>query len=409
MGLFEWMFGKKKDNGIVNRFEMVSDVGEGFYSWDGNVYKSDIVRSCIRPKAKAIGKLVAKHIRDNANEFKINPDAYLRFILEEPNPLMTGQVMQEKLATQLELNNNAFAYIKRDELGYATEIYPIPCVSIEVVENSVGDVFLKFYFRNGKRMTIPYVDIIHLRKDFNDDDFFGEHPGQALAPLMEIVNTTDQGIVKAIKNSSIIKWILKFKSVLKEEDVDAQVKKFVKNYMSIENQSGGAASSDPRYDLEQVKPEAFVPDSKQMQETFQRILNFFNTNEKIIQSKYTEDEWNAYYESEIEPLAMQLAGEYTRKLFSRRERGFGNKIIFESSSLQYASMSTKMDLLQMVDRGAMTPNEWRGILSLGPIENGDKPIRRLDTAEVKEGNVITSEGGDKSGEDGAKGNPDPEN
>lgn len=400
MGLLEKMFGRKPKEKVTTRFEMISEEGEGFYSWDGGLYKSDIVRSCIRPKAKATGKLIAKHIRDNSNEFKINPDPQLRFILEEPNPLMTGQVLQEKLATQLELNNNAFAYIKRDELGRPTEIYPIPCLSIEVVENALGDIFLKFYFRNGNRMTIPYVDIIHLRKDFNEDDFFGDHPGQALSSLMEVVNTTDQGIIKAIKNSSIIKWILKFKSVLKDEDVESQIKKFVKNYMSIDNVNGGAASSDPRYDLEQVKPEAFVPDSKQMQETFQRILNFFNTNEKIIQSKYTEDEWNAYYESEIEPLSMQLAGEYTRKFFSRRERGHGNKIIFEASSLQYASMSTKMALLQMVDRGAMTPNEWRSILSLGPIEGGDKPIRRLDTALVHEGNVI--KGGDGSEKDGNK-------
>ncbi|MRB31452.1 phage portal protein, partial [Bacillus thuringiensis] len=83
---------------------------------------------------------------------------------------------------------------------------------------------------------------------------------------------------------------LKFKSVLKQEDIDSQVKNFVNNYLNISN-DGGAASSDPRYDLEQVKPEAFVPDSKQMQETVQRIYNFFNTNEKIIQSKYNEDEW----------------------------------------------------------------------------------------------------------------------
>lgn len=399
MGLFEKMFGKKKNEVITTtRYEMVNDQGEGFYSWNGTLFQSDIIRACIRPKAKAVGKLVAKHIRDNANEFKINPDPYLRFILEEPNPLMTGQVMQEKLATQLELNNNAFAYIKRDDLGYATEIYPIPCVSIEVVENKSSDIFLKFYFRNGKRMTIPYTDIIHLRKDFNEDDFFGEHPGDALSSLMEVVNTTDQGIVKAIKNSAIIKWILKFKSVLKQEDIDLQVGNFIKNYLSIDNLNGGAAATDPRYDLEQVKNEAFVPDSKQMQETIQRIYNFFNTNEKIIQSKYTEDEWNAYYESEIEPLAVQLAGEYTRKLFSRRERGFGNKIVFEASSLQYASMATKMNLVQMVDRGAMTPNEWRSILSLSPIEGGDKPIRRLDTA-------IVGEGGETNGQNGTKGTP----
>ncbi|PER85864.1 phage portal protein [Bacillus thuringiensis] len=396
MGLLDKIFGKKQAQTAksYNRYEMISDTGGGFFSWSGDIYQSDIIRACIRPKAKAVGKLVAKHIRDNNTEFKVNPEPYIRFLLEEPNPLMTGQMFQEKMTNQLELNHNAFAYIKRDDLGYASEIYPIPCTTVEVVEGTYGDIFLKFYFRNGKQMTVPYTDVIHLRKDFNENDFFGEHPGKALSQLMEIVTTTDQGIVKAIKNSAVVKWILKFKSVLKQEDIDMQVKNFVNNYLNIAN-DGGAASSDPRYDLEQVKPEAFVPDSKQMQETVQRIYNFFNTNERIIQSKYNEDEWNAYYESEIEPLAMQLAGEFTRKLFSRKERGFGNKIIFESSSLQYASMKTKMDLVQMVDRGALVPNEWRAILSLGPIEGGDKPIRRLDTALVKEGKV-TDEGGDNN-------------
>ncbi|PFC97172.1 phage portal protein [Bacillus cereus] len=377
---------------------MINDNGGGFFSWHGDIYQSDIIRACIRPKAKAVGKLIAKHIRDNGNEFKINPEPYIRFILEEPNPLMTGQMFQEKMAIQLELNHNAFAYIKRDDYGYATEIYPIPCTTVEVVEGAYGDIFLKFYFKNGKQMTIPYADVIHLRKDFNDNDFFGEHPGNALSQLMEIVTTTDQGIVKAIKNSAVVKWILKFKSVLKQEDIDNQVKNFVNNYLNIAN-DGGAASSDPRYDLEQVKPEAFVPDSKQMQETVQRIYNFFNTNEKIIQSKYDENEWVSYFESEIEPLALQLSGEFTRKLFTKRERGSGNKIIFESSNLQHASMSTKLNLTQFVDRGMMTPNEVRRILNMGPIEGGDRVLMRLDMAPIdSENDAITKENDTKDTE-----------
>lgn len=36
----------------------------------------------------------------------------------------------------------------------------------------------------------------------------------------------------------------------------------------------------------------------------------------------------------------------------------------------------------MVDRGAMTPNEWRATLNMAPIEGGDEPIRRLDTQVV---------------------------
>jgi HK97 family phage portal protein len=393
VGLFQKIFGSKKSpiESTTTRFELISDIGNGFYSWNGNVYKSDIVRACIRPKSRSIGKLIAKHIRNGANGFQVNPEPYLRFILEEPNPLMTGQMFQEKMATQLDLNNNAFAYIKKDELGYASEIYPIPCKTVEVKEGKHGDIFLKFYFRTGKTMTVPYTDVIHLRQDFNDNDFFGDHPGDVLSPLMEIVSTTDQGIVKAIRNGAVIKWILKFKQVLKQEDIDKQVKNFVDNYLAIDNPNvGGAAYSDPRYEVEQVEPKDYVPNEKQMQETVQRLYSFFNTNDKIVQSKYTEDEWNAYYESVIEPIAMQLSGEFTRKLFTRNERGYGNKIIFEASSLQYASMSTKLNLVQMVDRGAMTPNEWRFVLNMGPIEGGDQPVRRLDTAVVN--NTSTSTG-----------------
>ena len=154
--------------------------------------------------------------------------------------------------------------------------------------------------------------------------------------------------------------------------------------MSIENDLG-AAATDPKFDAEQVKPHDYVPNAAQMDRTMKRIYNFFNTNEKIVQSKYDENEWVAYYESEIEPLAKQMSLEFTRKLFSRKERGFGNKIIFSANSLQYASMKTKLGLVAMVDRGAMTPNEWREVMNLGPIEEGDKPIRRLDTAPVEGG------------------------
>lgn len=365
---------------------MVTERGNGFYSWNGDLYKSDIIRSCIRPFYKAIGKLAAKHVRQAADGLKINPDAYIKILLEEPNPYMTGQMLQEKLAATLALNNNAFAFINRDQYGYATEIYPIPAVFAEAVYDKQYQLYLKFTLLNGKTITFAYADIIHLRQDYNTNDIFGESNAPALAGLMEIINTTDQGIVKAIRNSAVIKWLLKFKQVLRPEDIQAQTKQFVDSFLKVDNNdedsTAGAAGVDTKADVEQVKPTDYVPNASQMDKTVQRIYNYFATNEKIIQSKFTEDEWNAYYEATLEPIAIQMANEFTRKIFSRRERGFGNRIIFESNTLQYASMATKLDLLQMVDRGAMTPNEWRLVLNMGSIEGGDKPIRRLDTAEV---------------------------
>lgn len=367
------------------RFEMIEDKGNGFYTWNGSIYKSDIVRACIRPKVKAIGKLVPQHIRNNnLDGFKVNPEPYIRFLYEEPNPYMSGQVFREKMATQLALNNNAFALLVRDENGYPVEMYNIPCVGVEAKYSERGDLFLKFTNKNGKTATYPYTDIIHLRQDINENDLFGDSPREALLPLMEIVTTTDQGIVKAIKNSAVIRWLLRFRSNMRPEDVTQKTTEFVNNFLDV-NSSVGAAGVDTSTEAEQIKPNDYVPNAAQTDRTITRIYNYFNTNEKIVQSKYNEDEWNAYYESEIEPLAMQWSNEDTRKLFTRRERGFGNKIIYSANNLQYASMSTKLGLQAMVDRGALTPNEWREVLNLPPVEDGDKPLRRLDTIAIEKG------------------------
>lgn len=360
---------------------MITERGNGFYSWNGKLYHSDIVRSCIRPRAKAMGKLVAKHIRIGKNGIEVNPEPYMRFLLEEPNPFMSGQVLQEKIANQLSLNNNAFILIVRDEYGLPVELYPIPCSGVDAVYKN-NELYLKFYFLNGNINTFPYTEIIHLRDDFCDNDIFGESPAKTLTSLMEIVNTTDQGIIKAIRNSGVVRWLLKYTQSLRPEDLKKNVEDFVNNYLSIESSTFGAAGVDAKADAIRIEPRDYVPNAAQIDRTTQRIYAFFNTNEKIVHSNYTEDEWISYYESRIEPDAIQMSNEYTRKLFTRRERGFGNQIIFEASSLQYASMKTKLNLMQMVDRGAMTPNEWRAIMNMAPLPGGDEPIRRLDTAPV---------------------------
>ena len=387
MGIVEKVINSfSKKTNTVSGCQLIQDKGNTFYSWNGKIYQSDILRSCITPRATAIGKLVAKHVRNNTQDgIIINPEPYIRFLLEEPNPYMTGQMLLEKMIAQLELNNNAFALINRDEFGYPCEIYPIPATSADAIYDKNAGLYLRFTLRNMKIVTFAYSDIIHLRQDFNENDIFGTSRAEALIPLMEIVTTTDQGIVKAIRNSSVIKWLLLFKQSLRPEDLKKSTKEFVDNYLSIDSETGGAAAADAKYEAKQVDPKDYVPNATQMDKTLQRIYSLLGTNEKIIQSKFTEDEWISYFEAKIEPIAIQLSNEYTRKIFSRRERGFGNKIIFEASNLQYASMNTKLQLVQMVDRGALTPNEWREVFNLAPIKGGDEPIRRLDTAVVTKG------------------------
>src|SRR5690606_39991205 len=133
------------------------------------------------------------------------------------------------------------------------------------------ELFLRFTLRNGKMFTFPYRDIIHLRQDFHENDIFGERPDESLFNLMEVVTTIDQGIIKAIRNSNVIKWILRFTQSLRPEDIKRNVKEFTEQYLSIDSEHGGAAGVDAKADLEQVKPESYVPGDKQMEKTIQSI------------------------------------------------------------------------------------------------------------------------------------------
>lgn len=384
MRLFNFRRKEKENMVTVTVYKLIQEHGEGYYSYAGNLYKSDLIRACVRPKVQAVGKAVAKHIRLTDTDLTVNPEPYMRFLLEEPNRYMSGQILQEKLINQLMLNSNAYALIQRDNNGMPIGIYPIQADTVTALEDGSG-VYLRFVIR-GKAYTFAYADIIHLRRDFNQSAFFGDSQADVLVPLMDVVATTDQGLIKAIKNSNVIKWLLRYNVPLKAEDLKKNAREFVDSFLKISDsdEAVGAAAVDTKVDAQQVEPKDYVPEAGLVDRTSARIMSFFNTNTKIVQSSYTENEWVSYYEAEVEPVLMQMGNEYTRKLFTRRERGFGNKIVFEASNLTYASMRTKLGLVAFVDRGILCPDEVREALNMAPVPGGAgrEFIRRLDTEPI---------------------------
>jgi len=375
----------RPDNSTV--LQMVNLYNDHYLAWNGKLYESDIVMACIRPTVKAVGKLVAKHIRTGPEGMQVNTMTNIKMLLRYPNAKMTMQLFSEKMAFYLITTGNAFALVQRDydSGGRPIGLIPIDCVTAEHLTDKQGEDMIRFGLTNGKMITLYYTDIVHFRQDFTNEAFFGTNPAPALTDLMECVGTIDQGIVKAVKNSGIIRWLLKFNTGMRPEDVKKNVTEFVNNYLSVESDSFGAAGVDAKVDAKQIEPKDYVPNASTTDRITDRIYSFFGTNKAIVQSSYNEDQWNAFYESQIEPIAKQLSEVLTLRLFTKKEINFGNMIVFESSSLQYASMNTKMGLVAFLDRGIMSANEIRTIMNLPPIPGGDVYVRRLDTVPITEG------------------------
>lgn len=387
MGFFKSLRNSLRKDNVKSSVQLVNSSGNYFTAWDGRVFDNDIVRGAINARAKRISKVELKHCfkPPNGKLEKVNEDANYRFLLEEPNPYMTMPDFLDKLSRQSQLNGNAFALILRDDNGIVRQLYPIPASNAESKYDESGNLHILFSLTNGQRYQFSYEDIIHIREDYYENDIFGMSKFKALSPLMNVITTMDQGIIAAVKNSAIIRWLLKVHSATRPEDVKRHAQEFADNYLSISNSAVGVAAVNTTMDATQITPTDYVPNAAQVEKTKSRILNLLNINEKIIQSTATEDEENNYYEAEIEPWLIKLSNEMTRKIFSRRQRGCGNYIVAGSFNLQSASLKTKIDLYQMVDRGSLTPNEWRYAMGLPPIPGADKPIRRLDTQVVTEG------------------------
>lgn len=392
------IFGGRKESTQQQQtlLRMLNGFNPTFSPFSGEAYDSDVVRASVDAIARNAAKLRAKHIRnrsDGLQEAKSNIETLLA---TRPNPYMSAFDFTYKVVTLLYMQNNSFIFIDWDEIGSVRAFYPVPASVAEFLEppNGSNDPRVRFRFFGGQSVVLPYSQLVHLRRFFYRNDLFGETSDKALTPTLDLISTTDQGISNAVKTSAFLRGLLKFTTMLKPDDMKAQRDMFVKDYLDIAN-NGGVAATDSKADYVPLNSDPKMVDDKQMAQIKDKVYSYFGVNEKIIKSNYSEDEWNAFYESVIEPIAIQLSLELTAKLFTDRERGHGNEIIYESNRLQYASMTTKLNLMQMVDRGAMTPNEWRAALNMAPIEGGDKPIRRLDTAEVNAGTKMPAKGGEE--------------
>lgn len=369
MGVLDWF--KTKTLKREGTWQELGSFNAQFSSFGTDLYNSDLVRACIRPLAEHTSK--ANCVCTNK---KIE-----RLLNYAPNMYMNGKDFLAKVRTRLELTNTVFICIMRDDKGSATGFYPVPYSTFEALEYN-DKLYIQFNFNaSGTKLCCAWDDLIVLRKDYNKSDIAGDD-NRAIIPMLELINTTNQGVANAVKATANLRGILKStKAMLSEEDIRKQKDRFVRDYLSLENE-GGIASLDATQEFTPISMNPTVTGFETMKEFRENVYRYFGVSDAIISSDFTEAQMEAFYDARIEPFLVALSTELTRKIFTEREREYNNHVVYESNRIQYASTATKLAMVALVDRGALTPNEWRRIFNLAPVKGGDVPIRRLDTATV---------------------------
>lgn len=373
--MFKRLFGKEKDEStrIYEELKLLDDNKAVFTSYKGNFDNDPDILACVDTIARNGAKLHPKHIRYKNKEFENLTGRTYRLLAKQPNEFQNAYQFYYQVITTLELYNDVFIYVKKDKNLRVEALYPLIYDEGKLYESKVGDetkLFLKFNFGFGNSKYVPYDECIHLTRFINSNGLFGGST-KPIIKTLSMKHILDEGIINAIKTTSSIKGLLKStKALLKPDDVKKMRDQFVQDFINHSDDSG-IGGLDATTEFTPVKIEPATASDGQIKEIDNKVLSYYGLNENILQSKYSEDEWNAFYESVLEPIGLQMSLEFTNKLFTPTEKDFGNEIIFESNRLQYASNKTKVELIRYAGN-ILTVNEQREVFNLAPIENGDQ-------------------------------------
>lgn len=380
------------------RTKMMNGYSPVFSQFGDNIYASDSVQNCIDIIASDISKLQPRHIRTDSDGMKRIPKSSLNRLFKfAPNPLMTTRDFLEKTVWLLFLNYNVFIYptyeYRQDAKGlyrYYTGFYPLNPYQVEFIEDGAGTLYVKMYFQAGESFTIPYAELIHIRKKFSVNEIMGgglngQPDNAALLKVLQINDVVLQGLEKGIKTSMSVRGIIKIATMMDDASQKKERERFEKLLSSGDS---ALLPLDLKGDFIPVNIDPKFVDKDVMEFLKSSIQEWYGISKAILSRDYSDEQYQAYYESILEPIVIGLGQAFSKTLFTDRELDVGNEIVFYHKDVMYLSTNAKLNLLKTAgEQGLLTDNQKLAILGYPPIEDGERRTVSLNYIDVNLANA----------------------
>lgn len=374
MGLIDFVnkFKNQKDN--KKYASMLNGYMPIFSQFGNDIYASDVVQQAIACIVMEMKKLNPQHVLESGKDQIPASDNRIQRLLNQPNDRMTTSDFLEKIFWQLFLNYNSFViptYKKnQDGIKTYTGLYPIQPTNVTFLQDPTGKLFVKFRFMNNYETTLRYNDVIHIKYRFSVNEFMGgDETGQpdnkALLKTLELNNTLLQGVSKALKSSFSINGVIKYNTLMDDGKMDENIKRIEEK---LANNESGFLPLDIKGEFIPLQNKIQLVDADTLKFIDNKILRHFGVPLAILTGDYTKAQYEAFYQKTLEPLIINISQAFTMNLFTTRERGFGNKIVFYPHELIFMDTSQKIELFDLlVDSGSCYQNELRTAFGMRPL------------------------------------------
>lgn len=368
----------QEDSTKYTNAQLINSYTNFITNYNAEIYNDLSVRSCVDTIARHVAKLKPVHIIQDKNGRNAQKSSINSLLANRPNIYMSTSDFLYKVASQLLYYGNAFVYIQKDNKQNINGFYPIDFTSCELKEYD-NNLYLKFNFNNAKNIVIPYTDIIHIRRNYSTHDLLGQDAYKPLLETLTNLSKSRQSISNKVENGGKISGILKLSGMVSQSEWKTKAELFADWFKSSTSKSGGVATIDSTADFIPVSTKAESAEEAQLKYLQSEVYSYFGINEAIVNGSYNETEWQAFYESIIEGIKIQLSQEFTAKVFTEKEKEYGNIIDFNSNRLTYASTTNKVNMVKELGAlGLLTTNEARELFDLPPVEDGDKRLVSLN-------------------------------
>lgn len=392
MGLFDKLFHKlprkRKYAKALNGYTPI------FSQFGTDIYASDVVQQAVKCIVDEVKKVNPTHIRKKGRDIVPVP-GNVQAILDNPNPLMTSIEFLEKITWLLMLNYNAFIvpvyHTWTDPKTGAQRreyeaLYPIKPIQVDFIEDGAGRLYCHFFFSNGYDTTVPYDDIIHIKYNYSIGDFMGgDESGQpnhrALLKTLELNSTLLEGVAKAMKASYAINGVVQYNTLMDDGKTEVALEELE---AKLQKSESGFLPLDLKAAFTPLERHTAIVDENTLKFVDEKILRNFGVPLCILTGDYTKAQYEAFYQKTLEPIIKSMSQAFTKKLFTQREKSFGNEIAFYPEDLIFLSADQTLRAVELLSpTGGLFENEKRTALGLKPLpELEGKRLMSLNWVDV---------------------------
>jgi HK97 family phage portal protein len=357
-----------------------------FSLFGNNIYQSDVVVQALKCIVDEMKKLNPTHVRYKDSDPIPVRSSSVQDVLNNPNQLMTTSEFLEKTIWLLLMNYNAFiipvyrtwSEDRVDASGnkitverrYYEALYPINPTQVDFIEDGAGRLFVTFTFWNGYSTTIKYDDVIHLRYNYSVNEYMGgnqmgQPDHEALLKTLELNHTLLQGVAKAMKASYAVNGVVKYNTLMDEGKTERALAELERK---LANNESGFLPLDLKSDFTALPHTSAIVDEATLKFIDEKILRNFGVPLCILTGDYKKEQYEAFYQKTLEPIIISISQAFTKKLFTSREKAFGNRIELYPKELIFMTVSQTLEMINMLSpTGGMFENEKRVALGLRPL------------------------------------------